>query len=132
MLEPALPSLDARTSLTLSTPDARTLARCSNPRSMLEPSLDARTLARCSNQPYPLDASLDARSRALDISSALLIRVRVPASSSNRDVALNLYRTFVTSYNDPTRERISHFLASVWAIHCESSSLNYKVYPQAA
>ena len=74
MLEPALPSLDARTSLTLSTPDAR-------------------TLAQCSNQPYPLDASLDARNRALDISSALLIRVRVPASSSNRNVALNLYRT---------------------------------------
>ena len=70
MLEPALPSR----------------------RPMLEPSLDARTLARCSNQPYPLDASLDARNRALDISSALLIRVRVPASSSNRDVALNLYR----------------------------------------
>ena len=75
MLKPALPSLDARTSLTLSTPDAR-------------------TLARCSNQPYPLDASLDARNRALDISSALLIQVRVPASSSNRDVALNLYRKY--------------------------------------
>ena len=72
-------SLDARTSLTLSTPDAR-------------------TLAQCSNQPYPLDASLDARNRALDISSALLIRVRVPASSSNRDVALNLYRTYIFTF----------------------------------
>ena len=98
MLEPALPLLDARTSLTLARCSNQPYpldARCSNPRSMLEPSLDARTLARCSNQPYPLDASLDARNRALDISSALLIRVRVPASSSNRDVALNLYRISV-------------------------------------
>ena len=86
MLEPALPSLDAQTSLTLTRCSNQPYpldARCSNPRSMLEPALP----------------SLDARNRALDISSALLIRVRVPASSSNRDVALNLYRSYLETHH---------------------------------